>query len=35
MSPTEMLEAAGSNMSAQDIKYLKQLSKYEFDSTEP
>ena len=35
MSPAEMLDAAGNVMNAHDIKYLKQLSKYEFDPNEP
>ncbi|MCK9369632.1 hypothetical protein M0R04_06970 [Candidatus Dojkabacteria bacterium] len=35
MSPAEMLEVAGSDMNAQDIQYLKKLSTYDFDHTEP
>lgn len=35
MSPAEMLEHAQHEMNAQDIKYLKTLSKYKFNPESP
>ncbi len=35
MSPTEMLETVGDDMTSADVQYLTRLTSYEFDPREP